>query len=332
LWQPLDRGFAVLNLAACRYFVEVARLGSLRAAADRLHIAPSAISRQLSKLEHELDVQLLERHSTGVRLTEAGTLLNTHLAVIFDRIDLAKGEIADLKGLKRGHVSLATIEGVTRPFLSEKIAAFSRNFPQIEMRVRIRGRERVLEALEQHISQIGIIYDHFSHPVIETAGKWHQPLLAMAPHNHPLADGRLVKLEDIVAMPCVMPDESFGIHHLVNRAYSRLGARPNAVLVADQFHFLIDHALRTGAIIFLPLQGALSEVQSGQVVPLNLLCNEFKHRYIYAVTRRDQILPPAAAVFLRFILSEFEAGEKFDADLLAQIRRKQTAASEGRGS
>ncbi len=316
----------MLNLVACRYFVEVARLGSLRAAADRLHVAPSAISRQLSKLEHELDVQLFERHSNGVRLTEAGALLNTHLAVIFDRIDLAKGEIADLKGLKRGLVSLATVEGVTRPFLSKKIATFSRDYPSIEMRVRIRGRERVLEALEQHICQIGIIYDHFSHPIIETVGKWHQPLLAMVPQDHPLADGRLVQLADIASMPCVMPDESFGIHHLVNRVYAKLGARPNAVLIADQFHFLIDHALRTGAIVFLPLQGALSEIQSGQLVPLNLQCKEFEHRYIYAVTRRDQILPPAAAAFLNFILSEFEAGEKMDADLLAKIRSGRTTA------
>lgn len=317
----------MLNLTACRYFAEVARLGSLRAAADRLHVAPSAISRQLSKLEHELDVQLLERHSNGVRLTEAGTVLEAHLAVIFDRIDLAKGEIADLKGLKRGQVSVATVEGVTRPFLSEKIAAFRRDFPSIEMRVRIRGRERVLEALEQHICQIGILYDHFSHPVIETVGKWHQPLLALVPRDHPFADGRVVQLEDIVALPCVMPDDSFGIHHLVNRVYGKLGARPNAVLMADQFHFLIDHALRTGAIIFLPLQGALTEVQSGQVVPLNLHCKEFEYRYIYAVTRRDQQLPPAAAAFLKYILSEFEAGEAFDADLLAQIRRAQAGSA-----
>ncbi|WP_376873597.1 LysR family transcriptional regulator [Albirhodobacter sp. R86504] len=310
----------MLNLAACRYFAEVARFGSLRAAADRLHVAPSAISRQLAKLEHELDVQLLERHSNGVRLTEAGALLQRHLTTVFDTIDLARGEIADLKGLKRGQVSLATVEGITRPFLSEKIAAFRRDFPSIEMRVRIRGRERVLEALEHHICQIGILYDHFSHPVIETVGKWHQPLLALVPQDHPFADGRPVDLNDIKDLPCVMPDDSFGIHHLVNRVYAKIGAVPNAVLMADQFHFLIDHALRTGAIVFLPLQGALTEVQSGQLVPLNLTCKDFEYRYIYAVTRRDQQLPPAAAAFLRYILSEFKASEASDIALLAKIR------------
>ena len=313
----------MLNLSAARYFREVARLHSIRLAADRLHVAPSAISRQLSKLEREFDAQLLERHSNGIRLTAAGELLAKHLAAVLDTIDLAKGEISDLKGLKSGQVSIATVEGVTRPFLSDNIASFKQDYPSIDFHVRIRGRERVLEALEQHLCQIGFIYDHFSHPSLEIVGKWRQPLLALARPDHPFADRRTLQLDDLLPMPCVLPDNSFGIHHLVNRAYAKLGAKPNATIVADQFHFLIAYAVRTNAIVFLPLQAALTEVQAGQIVPLNLECNDFSHRYIYAVVRRDQQLAPAASAFLRFILAEFQVGEKSDAELLAKLRADQ---------
>ena len=310
----------MLNLTAAKYFLEVARLRSIRLAADRLHVAPSAISRQLSKLEHEFDVQLLERHSGGIRLTAAGELLTRHLAMVFNTIDVAKGQISDLKGLRSGQVSIATVEGVSRPFLSDNIATFRQDYPSIDFRVRIRGRERVLEALEQHLCQIGFIYDHFSHPSLETMGKWRQPLLALARPDHPLADGRPLQLKDLVPMTCVLPDDGFGIHHLVKRAFAKLGATPNTTLVADQFHFLIAHAVRTNAIVYLPLQAALSEVLAGQIVPLNLECKDFDYRYIYAVVRRDQQLAPAASAFLRFILAEFQAGEKSDAELLAKLR------------
>lgn len=311
------------NLSAFRYFLEVARLHSVRSAADRLHVAPSAVSRQLSKLEHEFDTQLLERHSTGVRLTAAGELLAKHLAVVFDCIDVAKGEINDLKGLKSGRVSIATVEGVSHPFLSESIAAFRDAYPSIDFRVRIRGRERVLETLEQHLCQIGFIYDHYSHPSIETVGEWRQPLLALAPPAHEFADGRPLLLDDLAPLPCVMPDDSFGIHHLVNRAYAKLGKTPNAALVADQFHFLISYAIRTNAIVYLPLQAALTETTAGMLVPLNLDCREFSFRYIYAVVRRDQQLSPAASVFLRHVVSAFKAGEARDAELLARLRSNQ---------
>ncbi|SDX55417.1 LysR family transcriptional regulator [Litoreibacter albidus] len=311
----------MLNFTACKYFLEVARLLSIRAAADRLHVAPSAISRQISKLEHEFDVQLLVRHSNGVRLTASGELLAKHMTVVFDRIDIAKGEISDLKGLKTGRVEIATIEGISRPFLSENIDRFRQKYPSIEFRVRIRGRERVLEALEQHLCQIGFIYDNFSHPSIEEVGKWRQPLLAFARPDHPFADGRHLTLEDLLPVRCVLPDDSFGIHHLVKRAYAKLGATPNTTLVADQFHFLIDHAIRTNAIIYLPLQAALTEAQTGQIVPLNLECRDFEHRYIFAIVRRDQQLSPAAAEFLKFVLLQFSKGEKSDAELLAKLRK-----------
>lgn len=310
----------MLNLNACKYFLEVARLQSIRSAADRLHVAPSAISRQISKLEHEFDVQLLTRHSNGVRLTSAGEHLAKHLATVFDQIDLAKGAIADLKGLKVGQVSVATIEGISRPFLSDNVAQFGIKFPSVTFRVKICGRERVLEALEQHLCHIGFIYDNFSHPSIETVGRWKQPLLALARKDHPLADGRPLVLRDLLSVSCVLPDDTFGIYHLVNRAYAKLGAKPNAKLLADQFHFLIDYAVTTNSIVFLPLQAALAEVKAGLVVPLNLRCDDFEHRYIYAVVRRNQKLPPAAGEFLRFVLSKFEAGEISDAELLAKLR------------
>lgn len=314
---------STLNLAAGRYFLEVARAHSIRQAADRLQVAPSAISRQITKLEHELNTRLVERRAGGVELTEAGIILIGHLEEIFDRVDRIAGEIADLNGLKGGSVTIATVEGITRPFLSDRIASFRRTHRAVNFRVRIKGRMRVLEALEQHVCQIGFIYDHFSHPMIETVGSWRQPLLALAAPNHPFADGREVTLSDLADMPCVLQDDTFGIHHLVKRAFARIDRRPKAELVADQFHFLAYHAIGTGAVIYLPLQAAMNEVKAGQLVPLNLVCPEFEHRHIHAVIRRNQQLPPAPATFLRYIVDAFAEGEKADAELMARLRQAQ---------
>ncbi|WP_163848738.1 LysR family transcriptional regulator [Pseudooceanicola aestuarii] len=313
----------MINLTAGQYFLHVARFGSIRLAAERLHVSPSAISRQVVKLEHEFEEQLLERRAEGVRLTEAGRVLADHLAVIFDRIDVAKGEIADLRDLKAGTVSIATVEGITDPFMSTHITEFRNRHPGIEFHVRIRGRERVLEAVEQHLSQIGFVYDHFSHEAIETVGQWRQPLLALAPPSHPLTDGRRVTLADLADLPCVLPDSSFGIHHLLNRAFTRIGRSPRPIVVADQFHFLITHAIRNTAIIYLPLQAVMGEVTSGKLVPLNLDSADFEHRFIYAVVRRGQVRSPACEAFIASILSVFAEGEKSDAAFLARIRAAQ---------
>lgn len=314
----------MLNLTACRYLLEVARHRSIRLAADRLHVSPSAISRQIAKLEHEFEEQILERRADGVQLTDAGRVLADHLTIVFDQIDVAKGEISDLKKLKTGSVSVATVEGISDPFLSASITEFRKKFPAIDFRVCIRGRERVLEAVEQHLSQIGFVYDHFSHPQIEIVGQWRQPLLAMVPPGHPLVEGDKVSLQDLVSVDCVMPDDSFGIHHLIHRAFRNFAARPQPILVADQLHFLIRHAIRNNAVVYLPLQAALNEVTAGELLPLNLDCAEFEHRFIYLIVRRDQRRSPACEAFIKEIRSTFAENERADAALLARIRSDQT--------
>ncbi len=314
----------MMNLAAGKYFLNVARFGSIRLAAERLHVSPSAISRQIVKLEHELQEQLLERRAEGVILTEAGKVLAEHLAAIFDQIERAKGEMADLRSLKTGAVSISTVEGITDPFLSTHITGFRAMHPGIDFRVRIRGRERVLEAVEQRLSEIGFVYDHFTHPAIETIGQWRQPLLALAPPSHPFADGRPLRLEDLADLPCVLPDDTFGIHYLLKRAFGKIKRRPRPIVVADQFHFLILHAIRNDAIIYLPLQAVLGEVTGGQLLPLNLSCTDFEHRFIYAVVRSGQHRSSACEAFIDSILPVFAESERSDSALLAQLRVGQT--------
>lgn len=314
----------MINLSAGRYFLHVARFGSIRLAAERLHVSPSAISRQIVKLEHELQEQLLERRAEGVILTEAGKVLVEHLDSIFSQIESAKGDMADLRSMKTGILSLSTVEGVTDPFLSTHITSFRSIHPGIDFRVRIRGRERVLEAVEQRLSEIGFVYDHFTHPAIEAIGQWRQPLLALAPPSHPFADGRPLFLNDLADLPCVLPDDTFGIHHLLNRAFGKLKKSPKSIVVADQFHFLIQHAIRNNAIIYLPLQAVLKEVTTGQLLPLNLSCKDFEHRFIYAVVRSGQHRSPACEAFIASILPVFAEGEISDAALLAQLRPGQT--------
>ena len=312
-----------MNLTAGKYFLSVVRFQSIRLAAERLRVSPSAISRQIVKLEHEFQEQLLERRAEGVCLTEAGRVVADHLAAIFSQIDAAKGEVADLRSLKTGAVSIATVEGITDPFLSAHITRFRQDYPGIQFRVRIRGRERVLEAVEQRLCDIGFVYDHFTHAAIETIGQWRQPLLALASPSHPFADGRSLVLDDLADLPCVMPDESFGIHHLLHRTFDKIHKRPVAIIVADQFRFLISHAVRNNAIIYLPLQAVLREVDEGQLVPLNLQCRDFEHRFIYAVARHGQHKSAACETFIASILTAFAEGEAADSALLSRLRARQ---------
>ena len=105
-----------LGLVATRlhYFQLVARLGSIRQAAQALNVAPSSISRILKQLEEELGTPLFERVRQRLKLTSAGELMLYHARLSLSELKRACTEINDLHGLHRGTVSVAIIESVSR--------------------------------------------------------------------------------------------------------------------------------------------------------------------------------------------------------------------------
>ncbi|MHC5654088.1 LysR family transcriptional regulator [Stappia sp.] len=310
----------MINLKAGRYFLEITRCHSIRQAADRLHLAPSALSRQIANLERELGAELLERRSNGVQLTEAGLLLRDRLTEIFARLDYLESDLTDLQGMRTGRVTIATVEGVTRAFLAHCITAFTAENPGVRFRVLIRSRDRVFEALEQYDCHIGFVYDHFTHPVIEPLGQWRQPLMAFVPPGHPLAQGAPVSLQEVASYSYVLPDESFGIHQLLVRTWKKLGQMVKPVIVSNQLQFLIAYAMQASAILFVPAQAVQAELEAGTLVPVNLDCPDFQHRHISAAIRRDRQLPQSAETFLHGAVAGFPAWQARDEDILTRAR------------
>lgn len=310
------------NLKAGRYFLEITRCNSIRQAADRMHVAPSALSRQIANLERELGTNLLERRSNGVQLTEAGLLLRDRLAEVFAKLDSLESDLIDLQGMRSGRVTIAAVEGVTRTFLAQCISSFTAENPGVRFRVLIRSRDRVFEALEQYDCHIGFVYDHFTHPVIEPLGRWLQPLMAFVPPEHPLASGRAVTLEEIARCRYVLPDESFGIHQLLVRTWKKLGQAVKPIIVSNQIQFLIAYARQASAVLFVPAQAVLAEIEAGTLVPVNLDCPDFQHRHIAAATRRDRQLPQSAAKFLHRAVAAFPDWQRRDEEALAQARQR----------
>ena len=335
------------DMTAGATFLEVAREGSIRKAAERMHIATSAVSRQMARLERGIGKPLLERRPGGVALTPAGAVFRAHMIEVLARVDQLRDAV-DSGEAGVAAIRLATVEGITRDFLSDLIAEATAARPGLAFSVDVRPRDQVFDALEAYEAEIGFIYDHFTHPAIEPVGLWRQPLFALAPAGHPLAlraaglapggeNGRgaggapgPLTIPDLAGATCVLPDDSFGISRLVRRAFRREGLAPQVVLTSNQLHFLTVHALRTGALLFAPVRAVMDDLREGRLVPLPLDCPMFDHRHVSAAIRRGRPLTAPAAGFLDRAVAAFAAAEAEDAAVLAAARAR-LAAGTGAG-
>src|ERR1700741_3142307 len=100
-----------------RYVDEVARAGSIRKAAEQLHVTASAVNRRVMELEEELGAPLFERRPRGVRLTAAGELFVRYAREQATDLERVKSQIEDLKGLRRGTVRIACSQPLAHEFL-----------------------------------------------------------------------------------------------------------------------------------------------------------------------------------------------------------------------
>src|SRR5262249_40566476 len=140
-------------------FSAVVRQGSIRAASETLHVAQSAISRQLQALEHDLGTPLFERRARGVVLTEAGQLLNVYARNAMLEIERVRSEIEALRGLHRGHVRLCTVESHIEDFLPDIIDRFRTSHPGVTFQVTTGGSDRVVHAIRNGEADIGICFN-----------------------------------------------------------------------------------------------------------------------------------------------------------------------------
>src|SRR5260370_10520690 len=130
-----------LGLVATRthYFQLVARLGSIRQAAQVLSVAPSSISRVIKQLEDELGTPLFERIRQRLKLTSAGELMLYHTRASTADLNRASSKTNELHGLRRGTVSVAIIESFARRMMPLVLTDFCAHHPYTNVDIKVIG-------------------------------------------------------------------------------------------------------------------------------------------------------------------------------------------------
>ncbi|ATH81660.1 MULTISPECIES: LysR family transcriptional regulator [Pseudomonadaceae] len=124
-----------MTLKQLRYLIAIAEAGSFSAAARRAYVAQPALSRQISLLESELEMQLLERQHDGVALTDAGRRLYEVSRSVVQKLDSVKDELASTRGNPIGHVSISIPATVSALLLPEIIRRAEDKFPSINLTI-----------------------------------------------------------------------------------------------------------------------------------------------------------------------------------------------------
>lgn len=287
--------------AALRYFLEVAECGSIRLAADRLQIAPSAISRQIKLLEHQLGAELLTRNRLGIALTEQGRLVVTFAQGARREVEQLKTAIDDLSSLRRGVVRLAIVEATIDRILPVCISRLRLKYPNIDFSVSMLGTHQVAEAVLRRDADIGVALDPPLRSELLLRMRWPQPLRAVARPDHPVRQAAGKTLATVLQHPHVLPDRSFGIRTLIERSATKLGLATHPFLEANSLGALKAIVQATDAVTILPPECVLREEAAGQLASFGIDDPVLSRAAIDVITLRTPALSKAASTLLTYL-------------------------------
>lgn len=287
-----------MDFTQLRYFHEVARTGSIRGASDRLRVAPSAVSRQIQQLEHQVGMPLFERHTRGMRLTEAGEIYALHAKLVMMDAERARSELAALRGLERGSVKLVVVEGIVSNYLLEAIGTFRTAHPDIAFELLVTGTADVVSAVRNGDADIGIAFNAQPDPQVDVLFHLDDEVRAICAPGHPLAGLETVSLRDVFDHPVAMPIVSFGIRALVDECCRVHRLKVTPALVTNSIDALRAFAKAGMGAALITGLSCKQEAASGELVSLRLAETPLRMASIEILVLAGRQLPAAVAAFL----------------------------------
>lgn len=203
------------DLVSLKIFVTVAECGNLTRAAEREHLAVSAISKRISELEELVRTPLLQRYPRGVGLTPAGQSLLHHARQLLLGVDRMDAELADFAGGVRGHVRLHSVASALFQYLPEEIESFLTSYPGVRVSLEEQTGKAVALAIAGGTADIGVISTHTALAGL-TSLPYHSDRLAIGvPIGHPLARRKSARLVDAIDFAFIGPHADSSIAQLI---------------------------------------------------------------------------------------------------------------------
>jgi len=193
-----------MDFRQLRYFLAVAEEGQITKAAKRLHITQPPLSQQMQLLEKELGVQLLERGSRTIRLTEAGQALRNRAEQMVELMKKTMYELQEVSEGVRGLLTIGTITSFGGTLLPSMIQKFNHSYPDITFKLWQGETFRILELLNTGVIEIGIIrfpvdsglYDFIPLPT--------EPMVAVAHPSWLTTTSPTIRLDELKDKPLMI--------------------------------------------------------------------------------------------------------------------------------
>ncbi|ADF38907.1 LysR family transcriptional regulator [Priestia megaterium] len=299
-----------MELRQLCYFMEVAKREHVSEAAEYLHVAQSAISRQIANLESELGVSLFKREGRNVKLTAIGKVFLEHTETAMKAIDYAKEQIDEYLDPERGTIKIGFPTSLASHLLPTIISAFKEEHPNVAFHLRQGSYKFLIESVKKRDINIAFLGPV---PVEDQSIEGHilftENLLALVPSHHPLAERDNIRLRDLRNEDFVLFPKGFILHKMAFDACKQAGFMPNISSEGEDLD-AIKGLVSAGIGVTLLPESTVSETTPRFTTKLPIHTPQLQ-RTVGMIIPRNRDLAPSDKIFYKFVKTFFERLEQY---------------------
>lgn len=258
------------TLRQLQVFEAIVRHGNFTRASEELFLSQPTVSMQVKKLADAMGLPLFEQAGRSVKPTQAALDLYEACRDIFETLANLEMKIAEIKGIKRGRLRLCVV--TTAKYIApELLGEFSQMHKGIEVSLKVTNRDRMIERMDVNEDDLYIMGQAPTSELrVESYAFAPNPLVVMAPRNHPLVGKKKISISRIADEPFILREPGSGIRDATLRMFSDAGLRPQIRMVLGS-NEAIKHAIVGGlGLSVLSLHTLTLEGSDGPVAVLDV--------------------------------------------------------------
>jgi LysR family transcriptional activator of glutamate synthase operon len=297
-----------MELRQLYYFVKVAKKEHVTQAAEELHVAQSAVSRQIHQLEEELGAKLFLQKGRNLQLTPVGQLFLKRAEVILSDLERAVLEVHEFLDPEKGEVRLGFPHSLGISLIPEVVSAFRKKYPNVKFRFKQGMYPSLIRDLVKGEVDLAFVspcpeqHEHVTGEIVLT-----EELFAILPPNHPLAGEEAIDLIQLKDESFVVFSPGYSLRPIVVDACREAGFSPIIGFEGEETDTIRGLVAAGMGVSLLP---EMALFETGHLQPAKVrLRSQHVTRTVGLIYRSNEKLPLVAKVFHRFLLDFFGCKE-----------------------
>ncbi|MCI8512795.1 MAG: LysR family transcriptional regulator [Lachnospiraceae bacterium] len=289
-----------------RYIIEIADTGSFTSASERLFIAQPSLSQAVASLEKELNVTLFTRYRTGAVPTQIGLQIIAHARDVMRGIgEIEKLTASDCSKIST-RITIGVIPTLSAYLLPQVIESYREKFPNVAIRIREQGTEKILRDCQTREINIGLISVHGKRSLNDEEFHFQHlvdgRLMAYVGARCSLANRKKITFRELLPFQLFLYGDEFSLHRYCLEQISQYG-RPNIISTTHNPESIKRFVMQSEAVGFGPDLSLLNDiyVKAGAIFPLEI--TDASEIHFGILTNRKRKPDVAVDAFIKKILS-----------------------------